>query len=203
MNFSNPVRGVRMLGIEDFRRITLLASALMSEHLKKGDSAIDATAGTGVDTCMLAQCVGKTGVVYAFDIQASAIRATYRRLEEKGLANRVILYHKGHEVMEEQPEILKDKYIMGIMFNLGYLPHGNEFITTKTDTTLRALTGALSLLAPKGLLSICLYRHPEGLSESIAVTSWCSGLGSSYNVHKIETINKNNPPYLILVEKTK
>ena len=37
----------------------------------------------------------------------------------------------------------------------------------------------------------------------MAVEKWCAQLGAGFNVHKLETINKNNPPYLILAEKTK
>ena len=47
MNFSSRVRGVLVPSINDFRRVTLLAGALMAEHLREGDSAVDATAGTG------------------------------------------------------------------------------------------------------------------------------------------------------------
>ena len=55
MNFLNRVRGVPVPSINEFRRVTLLAGALMAEHLRMGDSAVDATAGTGADTCLLAR----------------------------------------------------------------------------------------------------------------------------------------------------
>ncbi|CAK7028669.1 MAG: hypothetical protein EUB_02449 [Eubacterium sp.] len=203
MNFSSRVRGVLVPSINDFRRVTLLAGALMAEHLREGDSAVDATAGTGADTCLLAQSVGAHGRVYAFDVQKEALKETEQRLSAEGLRDRVLLFHRGHETMGSVPELRQDSKIMGIMFNLGYLPHGDKEIVTKTDTTLAALESSVTLLAPKGLLTLCLYRHPAGLDESRAVEKWCAQLGAGFNVHKLETINKNNPPYLILAEKTK
>ena len=203
MNFSSRVRGVLVPSINDFRRVTLLAGALMAEHLREGDSAVDATAGTGADTCLLAQSVGAHGRVYAFDVQEEALKETEQRLSAEGLRDRVLLFHRGHETMGSVPELRQDSKIMGIMFNLGYLPHGDKKIVTKTDTTLAALESSVTLLAPKGLLTLCLYRHPAGLDESRAVEKWCAQLGACFNVHKLETINKNNPPYLILAEKTK
>ena len=202
MNFLSRVRGVPVPSISEFRRVTLLAGALMAGHLCVGDSAVDATAGTGADTCLLARSVGASGKVYAFDVQ-EALKETEQRLSDEGLRDRVLLFHKGHETMGSIPELCQDSKIMGIMFNLGYLPHGDREIVTKTDTTLAALETSVTLLAPKGLMTLCLYRHPAGLEESMAVEKWCAQLGAGFNVHKLETINKNNPPYLILAEKTK
>ncbi len=181
----------------------MLAGAMMAGHLREGDSAIDATAGTGADTCLLARSVGASGKVYAFDIQKEALEETEQRLSAEGLRDRVLLFHRGHEEMKCLPELRQDSKIMGIMFNLGYLPHGDKAVYTKTDTTLAALESSVTLLAPKGLLTLCLYRHPAGLDESRAAEKWCAQLGTGFNVHKLETINKNNPPYLIMVEKTK
>lgn len=203
MNFLNRVRGVPVPSINEFRRVTLLAGALMAEHLRMGDSAVDATAGTGADTCLLARSVGACGKVYSFDVQKEALKETEQRLSAEGLRDRVLLFHKGHETMGSIPELRQDSKIMGIMFNLGYLPHGDKEIVTKIDTTLAALESSVTLLAPKGLMTLCLYRHLAGLEESMAVEKWCAQLGAGFNVHKLETINKNNPPYLILAEKTK
>ena len=45
----------------------------LSEYLKPGDRAVDATAGNGWDTLKLCELVGDSGKVYAFDIQEEAI----------------------------------------------------------------------------------------------------------------------------------
>ena len=51
-----------------------LSHTLFRERIKEGDIAVDATAGRGRDTLLLSELVGDTGHVYAFDIQADAIR---------------------------------------------------------------------------------------------------------------------------------
>lgn len=200
-SFLNLVRGVPMQS-SDFRRVTLLAAAWMRSRLKPGESAVDATAGTGEDTCLLAECVGDSGKVYAFDIQETAIQQTKEKLKERQLAEPVRLFCQGHETMGEISEIAEDRKIAGIMFNLGYLPGGDKGVATDPKTTLKAVKTAVTLLAPKGIMTLCLYRHPGGDDESVQTEAFCASLGKGYNVHKIETINKNNPPYLIVVEKT-
>ena len=55
------------------------AHALLQHVLQPGDVAIDATAGNGYDTLLLAQWVGDGGRIYAFDVQAQAIEATRER----------------------------------------------------------------------------------------------------------------------------
>ena len=80
MNFLSRVRGVPVPSINEFRRVTLLAGTLMAEHLREGVSAVDATAGTGADTCLLARSVGACGKVYSFDVQKEALKETEQRL---------------------------------------------------------------------------------------------------------------------------
>ena len=75
------------------------AHAALAEILNEGDRAVDATVGNGHDTLFLAHQVGQSGTVYGFDIQETALDTAYRRLQEEGLAQRVSLYHAGHEAM--------------------------------------------------------------------------------------------------------
>ena len=46
-----------------------LAARYMEDILREGDVAVDATMGNGGDTAFLCKLVGKTGHVYAFDVQ--------------------------------------------------------------------------------------------------------------------------------------
>ena len=55
---------------------------LLNEVLQPGDLAVDLTAGNGSDTLSLAQTVGPTGTVLAFDIQVQALATTTERLEQ-------------------------------------------------------------------------------------------------------------------------
>ncbi|MDU6657873.1 MAG: class I SAM-dependent methyltransferase, partial [Neisseria mucosa] len=71
--------------------------SLLRQALKAGGRALDATAGNGHDTLLLAQLVGETGKVWAFDVQSKALAQTQGRLKENGVDGRVALIHDGHE----------------------------------------------------------------------------------------------------------
>ena len=59
-------------------RITEKAHAELDKILQRGDLAIDATLGNGYDTQFLAQKVGTSGHVFAFDIQKESIEQSTR-----------------------------------------------------------------------------------------------------------------------------
>ncbi len=65
-------------------RVLPYAKTLLSSVINEGDIAVDATAGNGHDTLFLANLVGETGFVYAFDIQQQAVDVTIQRLKENG-----------------------------------------------------------------------------------------------------------------------
>lgn len=134
----------------------------LGEYLKPGMIAVDATAGNGHDTLFLANRVGPSGKVFAFDIQDKALKATSELLKQHGLADRVELVAAGHEHLLEyvrQP-------INAVVFNLGYLPGGDKTIITRPETTVEALKGGLELLVPGGLIVLTVYTgHPGGLNE--------------------------------------
>ncbi len=50
-------------------RLTEQVHQHIEKILQSGDIAIDATTGNGHDTLFLAQCIGKTGAIFAFDVQ--------------------------------------------------------------------------------------------------------------------------------------
>ncbi len=176
------------------------APKIMAEVIKNGDTAIDATCGNGKDTLFLAERVGVTGKVYAFDIQETAIRNTYSLLEEKGLQDRVVLFREGHEKLDR----LVNVPINAAMFNLGYLPGGNHSLTTKAAGVIKALEGIMPLLLPGGLISIVVYPgHPAGEIEKNTLENMLSELDQrKFSVIIYRFINqKNNPPELIIIEK--
>ncbi|PQQ18647.1 uncharacterized protein Pyn_28263 [Prunus yedoensis var. nudiflora] len=50
-----------------------------------------------------------------------------------------------------------------VAFNLGYLPGGDKPIITESETTLKALEVAKSIVVPGGLISLVVYvGHPGG-----------------------------------------
>lgn len=157
-----------------------LARELVLKILRPGDAAVDATMGNGHDTEMLCEAVGQEGRVYAFDVQEQAVVSTEERLRRTNLIERARLFQLGHEHMAEKvPEKVRV-----VMFNLGWLPGGDHSVTTRTETTLRAVRAALDLLLPLGMLVICVYPgHPEGEREGKELTDLLSGLSNrEFNV---------------------
>ena len=144
---------------DDFRSARYWARELIERAMFPGAHAVDATMGNGHDTKWLCELAGETGTVYAFDVQAQAVENTRARLAEAGLLSRARLFHAGHERMAEFVDHPSD----AIVFNLGWLPGGEKTVTTLTDTTIAAVSAATELLAPGGLMTICIYPgHAEG-----------------------------------------
>ena len=164
----------------ELRSARYLAREVILQAVLPGDTAVDATMGNGHDTLMLCEAVGPAGRVYAFDVQAQAVTETEKRLREQGVLDRAELIHAGHEHMAE--------YVQGpvkaVMFNLGWLPGGDHEVTTRWETTRKAVESALDLLAPVGVLVICAYPgHAEGEREKQELTAYLSGLSNrQYNV---------------------
>ena len=106
-------------------RLVDRAHELLGEVLREGDLAIDATAGNGNDVAFLAEQVGNSGKVYAFDLQQDAIEASAKLLAKKSLEN-VELYPCGHESMVETIPSKILGQVTAVTFNLGYLPGGDD-----------------------------------------------------------------------------
>lgn len=183
-----------------FNNAVAISKDICIKKLKKGDIVVDATMGNGNDTVFLAEIVGESGKVYAFDIQEKAILNTQKKIIEKNLFKHVQLINDGHENM--------DKYVTHkvslVIFNLGYLPKGEHFITTKADTTLSALKKALDLIDENGVVILVVYYgHEQGKVEKIFLEEYIKTLNQKeYNVVKMDFINQiNSPPILIVIEK--
>ncbi|MFP4079074.1 MAG: rRNA methyltransferase, partial [Ectothiorhodospira sp.] len=63
------------------RPLTARAHAEVAARLLPGALVVDATAGNGHDTRFLAEAVGASGRVWAFDVQIPALEASQRRLK--------------------------------------------------------------------------------------------------------------------------
>lgn len=184
----------------ELKSARFVAAEIFRAVLQNGDRAVDATMGNGHDTETLCRQVGPEGRVYAFDIQEAAVASTRRRLAEAGLLERAELFHLGHERMSEK---VTGKVKL-IAFNLGWLPGGDHQVTTRTETTLRAVRQALDLLEPMGVLVICVYPgHAEGEREQEAVTELLRGLSPrEYNVLAHQFLNAGpGAPLCFAVQK--
>ena len=171
--------------------------------LRSGDLAIDATAGNGHDAAFLADLVGDSGKVYAFDLQPAAIEATNKRLVQAGLLDRCVLHQAGHERMEDILPPESRGRIRAIVFNLGYLPGSDKTVATTVENTLLALEVALVWLAPDGLLTVTAYRgHPGGMREAQEVEERFANLDAEFFLVAAERASSDpTSPILFLVRK--
>lgn len=190
-----------------FVSILSFAQELAAARIQPGDVCIDATAGNGVDTLFLLKAAGAGGTVHAFDIQEAALANTRQRLAKELPEDRLSgarLHLASHERMKELLPPEQHGRVAAAMFNLGYLPGADHSLITRPDTTLPALSAALELLRPGGVLTIAVYPgHEGGAAEAEAVSTWAAGLKQAeFQAMSYRFLNqRNNPPYLIAVEK--
>lgn len=173
-------------------RITDIAHKLIKDHINSSSVVIDATCGNGNDTFFLANIV-KTGKILAYDIQDIAIENTKKLCQE--FTN--IEYH--HESFSN----IEAKGLDLVLFNLGYLPHGDKSVlTTKDETikTLKKLTNNIEL-NPNILILVVVYpKHDEGSLESKAILKFCKNLDrNKYDTMIIQPLNKELSPYIITI----
>ena len=179
-----------------------LAADYMIRSIREGDRVVDATMGNGKDTLFLCELVGEKGHVYAFDVQEEAVARTRERVNEAGFAERTTLLLAGHETMAQHVPAP----VQAVMFNLGWLPGAEHIVTTKTNTTLEAVCAAVSLIAPGGIVTVCVYPgHEEGTRELKALLEYAASLDvRRYNVLYHQFLNASlQTPQLILIQKNK
>lgn len=179
---------------------------LLSAQLKPGDLALDATAGNGHDTLLLARLTGPQGRVFAFDIQPRAVAATRTLLEHHGIppACCEVLTACHSRIGEYLPPDSEGRFAT-IIFNLGYLPGGDKTVITQPETTHAAAVSALPLLRSGGLLLMVLYPgHPGGAAEAVRMESFGAGLPArDFHVSTFKTLNSGTPaPFVLVIRKS-
>lgn len=122
---------------------------------------IDLTCGNGHDTKFLAQNAKE---VIAVDIQLQAINNTKKRLKD---FTNLTYFHSDHSLIDFRPLAPLD----GAIYNLGYLPHGNKELITKSTTTIQSLNNLLPYLS-NFLVITCYPGHEGGDVETDAVKKW-------------------------------
>lgn len=178
------------------------ALSIVHDTIKKyageGSVCIDATAGRGFDTAFLCELTGKSGKVYAFDIQEDAIESTRKLLDSKGLEATLIL--DSHSEMKKYVKEEADC----IVFNLGYLPKGDHTIFTHADSTIKAIEAGLGLLKKGGLMCVSVYYGGDsGYEEKDALLPYLKNLDDEkYQVIGTFFYNwKKDPPIPFFIIK--
>lgn len=177
-----------------------LAADYMARAIRPGDTVVDATMGNGKDTLFLCELVGECGRVYAFDVQPEAVERTRERVEEAGFADRTTLLLAGHETMAEKVS----GPVQAVMFNLGWLPGAAHAVTTRTETTLAAVRAATELLAPGGVVTVCVYPgHEEGTRELEVLRAFVSQMDvRKFNaLHHVFANASDQTPQLFLIQR--
>lgn len=164
-------------------------------YVKPNSLIIDATIGNGNDTLFLAEKV-KQGHVFGFDISKQAIEKTKELLENQHLDN-VTIYQESHANMLKTLPEYQGKISL-ITFNLGYLPGGDKTITTKSESTIKAIKDSYKLIHNNGVILITVYpKHKEGQNEHQTLTNFIKN-----KKHKIyHNDNNQEAPYLIELTK--
>ena len=183
------------------KSLTQLAHNVIRRIVRAGDTVIDATAGNGHDTQMLATLVGSTGRTIAIDIQQSAIDNTSNRLAKAGLKADLRLGDHASELQKLQASGL---LVKAVMCNLGYLPGSDKQITTTANSTRAAIQVASAILLPGGAVTIIAYRgHAGGLEEAAIVEQWFAELPADrFEISRIEgDPTQATSPVLFVVRK--
>jgi predicted methyltransferase len=180
-------------------RLTELAHDVVRAVLGRGDVAIDATAGNGHDTRFLAELVGPIGRVFAFDIQPEALDRTQEAVREFDTVTLLLRDHA--ELWGAIPDYYRG-HVGAVMFNLGYRPGGDKSLTTRAETTTRAVVGALDVLRPGGVLTVVAYTgHAGGAEEADAVARLLNELPRGEFTVREGHGEAENAPRLFVVTK--
>lgn len=172
---------------------------VISENVREGDICIDATAGRGNDTLFMAQLVGESGHVTAFDIQQDAVDSTKKLLEENGVSDRADVLLKSHSEMDA---LFDEGSISCITFNFGWLPKGDHSVSTKKETSIEAIEKGLRLLKKDGIMTLIIYYGRDtGFEERDAILEYLPTIDSEkYTVLEMPFVNRPNcPPIPIII----
>ncbi len=185
-----------------------ISHLLLKEALLKAKIIVDATAGNGNDTLFLAENALDNAKIYAFDIQQEALNNAELKLQNRydsdgNLRSKNLQVKFIHDSHEHIAAYVNENVDLAI-FNLGYLPGGNHSVTTKLNSTLKALTVLIEKANINAHIAIVVYPgHEEGAKEAATLKNFLAGLDKKYfTVGHYQMINHtNNAPRLYWIEK--
>ncbi|MDF9824220.1 methylase of polypeptide subunit release factors [Breznakia sp. PF5-3] len=173
------------------KKVTEQAQELLLRSKNK-QIAIDFTCGNGNDTFFLASAFKE---VHAFDIQEMAIKNTQELCAQFTNVNLHLTSHSNFDNYVET-------FDAGI-FNLGYLPHGDEKITTDAMVVIDTLEKCWKHLTDGGRIVLVLYPgFKYGKKEAEIIEKYCQSLASKhFDILKVQLLNRNHAPYILCIEK--
>jgi len=176
-----------------------MAKRLLDISITENGVYADFTMGNGGDILYIKKAC-PSAKIYAFDIQAQAVEITRKRLAGEGcLDENIILVNDSHANLK--------KYISeeldGAIFNLGYLPGSDKFVTTLTSSTLACLNAALEILKTGGVIVVSVYPgHEEGAREGDKILEFASNLErKEFDCLYHRLINISEAPFIIAFQK--
>ena len=135
---------------EFFNMVDLLElqKEFLRKRIGKGSVVCESAAGNGHDSEFLSKTVGETGRLCT-PLTYSPPPANRRKihLAESGCPQNYTIINDSHANCKEY---VHEKINAG-MFNLGWLPGSDRKVTTRRESTLKAVNAAIELLAPDGL----------------------------------------------------
>eukprot|EP00172_Hildenbrandia_rubra_P004604 Plantae.Rhodophyta-Hildenbrandia_rubra.ctg9640.p1 GENE.Plantae.Rhodophyta-Hildenbrandia_rubra.ctg9640~~Plantae.Rhodophyta-Hildenbrandia_rubra.ctg9640.p1 ORF type:complete len:363 (+),score=91.73 Plantae.Rhodophyta-Hildenbrandia_rubra.ctg9640:2470-3558(+) len=185
------------------RQQAVMARGFWKEVVCFGDNVVDATCGNGKDSVDLLKMLRRAGegMLICVDLQNDAIENTKTTIAEERHGDVVVEFHQmSHESF---PTSIKPETVALVVYNLGFLPGGDESLITMPETTLKSLDAATKLLRPFGMISVMLYQgHEGGMEEKRKVLEWSKQLDSAtWSCTHFEWTNRHDAPSLLLVRK--
>ncbi|MDQ0160908.1 class I SAM-dependent methyltransferase [Alkalibacillus salilacus] len=181
------------------KQIIPFAHQWISDTLKSGDIAVDATLGNGHDSVALSKEVGSNGLIYSFDIQQSAIDQAQSLFTQSNI-NNITSIKLGHEQAKDYLIEQGITSIGGVIFNLGFLPGGDESITTQADSTIQAIEGLFELLMPHRMIVIVIYPgHDSGqIEKDLLIQHLQNQPAAKMDVAMYHMVNRSNKaPFVV------
>ena len=173
-----------------------LIEFFMLNYVKDVKIAVDMTVGNGFDSKNILEAL-QPEKLYCFDIQQEALENSKKLLNQYSNYELILENHKNFD------KFVKENIDFAI-YNLGYLPKGDKYITTNAVEVEESLNKLLKKLNSKGTIFITFYiGHLSGQMESLELSKYLESLNQKeYTILKFTFENqKNNPPYVVMIQK--
>ena len=144
-------------------RVTSFVHQFIKNSLTQVSTILDLTLGNGNDALF---CLQRGHRVIGLDIQTLAIERSEAKCHNYPK-------HVFHQIDHALLDTVIHEPLDGVLMNNGYLPNGDEHITTSLASSLAALDKSIVLMRPLAYLIVTLYRKQTGgLLEAQGIESY-------------------------------